>query len=180
MANMDIFHKIPLFSGGGFPHNQCDISVSKLFQFFGWYRIQYWKNLVSKKVSDSVLEKKWYQKKYRIQYWKNLVSKKVSDLVSEKIGIEKCIRFGIGKNLVSKKVSESVSKIFGIGKQIRIRFRSDFGYRHTLNQTNSTSARHRIQCVSSILIVIVVVKTAFILLNLCGGRLKLRLEAAIH
>ena len=56
----------------------------------------------------------------------------VSDLVLKKFGIEKSIRFGIGKDLVSKKVSESVAKIFGIGKKIRIRFRSDFGYRHTL------------------------------------------------
>ena len=59
-----------------------NFSVSKLFQFFGWYRIRYRKNLVSKKVSDSVSEKNWYQKKYRIRYHKYLVSKKVSDSVS--------------------------------------------------------------------------------------------------
>ena len=34
--------------------------------------------------------------------------------------------------MVSKKVLESVSKKFGIGKKFRIRFRSDFGFRHTL------------------------------------------------
>jgi len=34
--------------------------------------------------------------------------------------------------LVSKKVSDSVSEKFGIGKKFRIRFRSDFWYRHTL------------------------------------------------
>ena len=45
------------------------------------------------------------------------------------------IGFGIEKKLVSKKVSDSVSEIFGIGKKIRIRFRSDFGYRHTLVRT---------------------------------------------
>ena len=51
--------------------------------------------------------------------------------VSEKIVIEKSIGIGIGKNLVSKKVSDSVSKKIGIGKKFRIRFRSDFGFRHT-------------------------------------------------
>ena len=51
------------------------------------------------------IEKIWYRKKYRIRYRKYLVSEKVSDSVSEK---------------------------FGIGKKFRIRFRSDFGYRHTL------------------------------------------------
>ena len=58
--------------------------------------------------------------------------------------------FGIGKKLVSKKVSDSVLKIFsigkvsdsvseefGIGKKFRIRFRSDFGYRHTLITSRS-------------------------------------------
>ena len=43
---------------------------------------------------------------------------------------------GIRNYLVSKKVSDSVSEIFGIGKKIRIRFRSDFGYRHTLDNGN--------------------------------------------
>ena len=59
--------------------------------------IQYWKNLVSKKVSDSVSKKEsdsvskriwykksigfvieqiWYRKKWRMRYWKYLVSKK--------------------------------------------------------------------------------------------------------
>ena len=61
-----------------------------------------------------------------------MVSKKVSDSVSEKFGIEKSIGFGIGNYLVSKKVSDSVLEIIGIGKKIRIRFRSDFGYCHTL------------------------------------------------
>ena len=55
----------------------------------------------------------------------------VSDSVSKNL-VSKSIGFGIGKNLVSKKVPESILKIFGIGKKIRIRFRSDFGYRHTL------------------------------------------------
>ena len=55
----------------------------------------------------------------------------VSDSVSKKFGIDKSIGFGI-KNRVSKKVLDSVSENFGIGKQFRIRFRSDFGYRHTL------------------------------------------------
>ena len=56
----------------------------------------------------------------------------VSDSVSKKFEILKSIGFGIEKNLVSKKVSDSVSEKFGIGKKFRIRFRSDFGYRHTL------------------------------------------------
>ena len=60
-----------------------------------------------------------------IGFEKNLVSEKVSDSVSKNSGIEKSIGIGIGKNLVSKK--------FGIGKKFRIRFRSDFGYRHTLD-----------------------------------------------
>ena len=58
--------------------------------------------------------------------------KKVLVLVSKKFGIEKSIGIGIGKKLVSKKVSVSVSKKIGIGKKFRIRFRSDFGFRHTL------------------------------------------------
>ena len=73
-----------------------------------------------------------FRKKYRYRFRKILVSKKVSDSVSKNSGIEKSIGIGIGKNLVSKKVSDSVSKKFGIGKKFRIRFRSDFGYRHTL------------------------------------------------
>ena len=48
-------------------------------------------------------EKFWYQKKY--WYW-------------------------FRKHLVSKKVSDSV---FGIEKKFRLRFRSNFGFRHTLN-----------------------------------------------
>ena len=73
-----------------------DVSVSKLlgfetFPFFKWFRIRYRKNLVSEKVSDSVLKI---------------------------FGIGKSIGFGIGK--------------FWYRKKFWIRFRSDFGYRHTL------------------------------------------------
>ena len=96
-----------------------NFSVSKLFNFF----------LI---VLDSVSKKFGIGKSFRFGIGKNLVSKKVSDSVSERFGIEKSIGFGIGNYLVSKKVSDSVSEIFGIGKKIRIRFRSDFGYRHTL------------------------------------------------
>ena len=60
--------------------------VSKLFHIFGWYRIRYRKNLVSKK--------------YRIRYWK-------------KIGIEESIWFRIEKSWYTK-VSDSVLEIFGI------------------------------------------------------------------
>ena len=77
-------------------------------------------------------EKCWYRKRYRYRFRKKLVSKKVSDSVSKNSGIEKSIGIGIGNNLVSKKVSDSVSEKIGIGKKFRIRFRSDFWYRHTL------------------------------------------------
>ena len=71
---------------------ECDVSVSKLlgfktFPFFRWFRFRYRKNLVSKKVSDSV---------------------------SEKFGIEKSIGFGIGKIWYRKKVSDSVSFRFWV------------------------------------------------------------------
>jgi len=64
-----------------------DVSFSKVlgietFPFFRWFRIRYRKNLVSKKVSDSV---------------------------SKKFSIEKSIGFGIGKIWYRKKVSDSVS-----------------------------------------------------------------------
>ena len=57
--------------------------------------------------------------------------------VSKLLGFEtfpffRWFRIRYRKNLVSKKVSDSVSEKFGIGKKFRIRFRSDFGYRHTL------------------------------------------------
>ena len=61
---------------------------------------------------------------------KNFGIKKVS--VSKFFGIDKSIGTCFGKKLVSKKVSDSVSKKFGIGKKFWIRFRSDFGFRHTL------------------------------------------------
>ena len=49
---------------------------------------------------------------------KNLVSKKVSDSVTDIFGIKKSIGFGIGKNLLSKKLSDSVSEIYGIEESI--------------------------------------------------------------
>ena len=101
--------------------SECDVSVSKLlgfetFLFFWWFRIRYRKILVSKKVSDSV---------------------------SKNSGIEKSIGIGIGKNLVSKKVSDSVSKKIGTGKscEFGIRFRSDFGFGHTLAHNSNTFAK---------------------------------------
>jgi len=80
----------------------------------------------------SVSKKIWSRKKYRYRFRKILVSKKVSVSVSKIFGIDKSIGIGFGKNLVSKKVLDSVSKKIGIGKKFRIRFRSDFGFRHTL------------------------------------------------
>ena len=50
--------------------------------------------------------------------------------------MEKSIGIGIEKKSVSEKVSDSVSKKIGIGKKFRIRFRSDFGFRHTLWNMN--------------------------------------------
>ena len=82
----------------------------------------------------SVSKKNWSRKKYRYRFRKNLVSKKVSVSVLKIFGIDKSIGIGFGKKLVSKKVSDSVSKKIGIGKKFRIRFRSDFGFRHTLPQ----------------------------------------------
>ena len=79
-----------------------------------------------------VFEKFCYRKTDRYRFRKILVSKKVSVSVSKIFGIDKSIGIGFGKKLVSKKVSDSVSKKFGIGKKFRIRFRSDFGFRHTL------------------------------------------------
>ena len=69
-----------------------DFSVSKLlgfetFTFFRWFRIRYRKNLVSKKVSDSVL--------------------KIS-------GIGKSFGFGIENIWYRKKVSDSVSFRFWV------------------------------------------------------------------
>ena len=57
-----------------------NFSVSKLFHFFYGFGFG--------------IEKNWYKKKYRIRYRKNLVSKKVSDSVSEKFGIGKSFGFG--------------------------------------------------------------------------------------
>ena len=57
-----------------------NFSVSKLFHFVDGFGFG--------------IEKIWYQKKYRIRYRKNLVSKKVSDSVSEKFGIGKSFGFG--------------------------------------------------------------------------------------
>ena len=85
-----------------------------------------------------------FRKKYRYRFRKFLVSKKVSVSVSENFGIEKSIGIGFGKFWYLKKVSDSVSKNFGIGKKFR--FRSDFGYRHTLLLTpffNLTNAHWR-------------------------------------
>jgi len=104
--------------------------------FLCWYRYQFQKKIIKKSIGIG-FEKIWYRKKYRYRFRKILVSKKVSDSVSKNSGIEKSIGIGIGKNLVSKKVSDSVSKKFGIGKKFRIRFRSDFGYRHTLSPSPS-------------------------------------------
>jgi len=70
------------------------------------------------------IEKIWYQKKYRIRYRKKLVSKKVSDSVSDK---------------------------FGIGKKFRIRFRSNFGYCHTLLREGAGKVKYKKkQCLTKV------------------------------
>ena len=92
----------------------CNISVSKLFHVFSWYRYRFRKKLVSKKyryrfrkflVSKKSFgigfEKIWYRKKYRYWYRKNF-------------GIEKSIGIGIEKNWYRKKVSVSVSFRFWV------------------------------------------------------------------
>ena len=91
------------------------------------YRYRFRKNFGIGKSFGIGFEKIWYRKKYRYWYRKNF-------------GIEKSIGIGIGKKLVSKKVSVSVSKKIGIGKKFRIRFRSDFGFRHTLSASNAKFA----------------------------------------
>ena len=85
------------------------------------YRYRFRKNFGIGKSFGIGFEKIWYRKKYRYWYRKNF-------------GIEKSIGIGIGKKLVSKKVSVSVSKKIGIGKKYR--YRSDFGFRHTLWASN--------------------------------------------
>ena len=64
-----------------------DVSVSKLldletFPFFRWFRIQYRKNLVSKKISDSVLKISSIGKSIGFSIEKNWYRKKVLDSVS--------------------------------------------------------------------------------------------------
>ena len=55
----------------------------------------------------------------------------------EKIKCRKKYRIRHRKNLVLENISDSVSEKFGIGKKFWIRFRSDFGYRHTLSENDS-------------------------------------------
>ena len=73
------------------PFRFQNFSVSKLFQFFGWYRIRYRKSLVS--------EKNWYRKKYRIQYRKKLVSKKYRIWYRKLFGIEKLRKLFLARQL---------------------------------------------------------------------------------
>ena len=88
---------------------ECDISVSKLlgfetFPIFWMVSDSVSKNLVSKKVSDSVLKKNWYRKKYWIRYQKKMVLKNIIKNLGfvclkhgfVKVGIEKSFGFGIG------------------------------------------------------------------------------------
>ena len=56
----------------------------------------------------------------------------VSDSVSEKFGIKKSIGFGIVKIWYREKYRIQYWKNLVSEKKFRIRFRSDFGYRHTL------------------------------------------------
>ena len=102
---------------------ECDVSVSKLFHFLDGLGFG--------------IERIWYRKKYRIRYRKNLVSKKVSDSVSLKFGIGK--NFGLCFVQILGILGEvSVSKLFhflpsfGFGiekiwyrKKYRIRYRKN-------------------------------------------------------
>ena len=108
------------------------VSVSKKIGIEKSIGIGFEKNLVSEKVSVLVSKKIGIGKSIGIGFENFWYRKKVSVLVSKKFGIEKSIGIGIGKILVSKKVSVLVSKKIGIGKKYRYRYRSDFGFRHTL------------------------------------------------
>ena len=140
-----------------------NFSVSKLFNFFSgfgfgiekfWYRkkyrIRYRKNLVSEKVSDSVSLKFGIGKSFGLGFVQILgILGEVS--VSKQLGFEIFPFFGwfrirYRKNLVSTKISDSVSKKFGIAKKIWIRFRSDFGYRHTLLENGMESTINDCMC----------------------------------
>jgi len=77
-----------------------NFSVSKLFHFFGGFGFG--------------IEKIWYRKKYRIRYRKNLVSKKVSDSVSEKFGIQKSFGFGFVQILSTVTPQEVNFSTFGV------------------------------------------------------------------
>ena len=70
----------------------------KISRFRNFSSFQIVLDSVSKKFGIGFgIGKFWYRKKYRIRYWKNLVSKKVSDSVLKIFGIGKSIGFGIGK-----------------------------------------------------------------------------------
>ena len=88
---------------------------------------------------------------------KKLVIEKVSDSVSKKFGIRKSFGFSfvqiwviLGKVSVLKLLGFETFpffigfgfsiKKFGIGKKFRIRFRSDFGYRHTLHESRDAKS----------------------------------------
>ena len=74
----------------------------------------------------------WYNDStYSHPGWRRLISR-VWLSVSKLLHFLDGIGYGI-KIIGYKKVSESVSWKFGIRKKFRIRFRSDFGYRHTLD-----------------------------------------------
>ena len=105
------------------------------------------KNGVGKSIGIG-FEKNWYRKSIGIGFENFWYRKKVSVLVSKKFGIEKSIGIGIGKILVSKKVSVLVSKKIGIGKKYRYRYRSDFGFRHTLRMIHIISKHCRSRLIS--------------------------------
>ena len=152
---VSLFRTIPQCSIQSVTFRFRNFSVSKLFHFFSgfgfgieqiWYRIkyrfQYPKKLVSEKVSDSVSTKFWIWFRSYFGYFGSCFGFECLGFENfpfwwwfrirhRKVWYRKSIEFGIEKSWY-KKVSDSVSEKFGIGKKFRIRFRSSFGYRHTL------------------------------------------------
>ena len=101
---------------------------------FVWYRNRSRKNLVPKKVSESVSKKMSTEKSLGIGLDKFWYQKKVSELVSKNFGTEKSLGIGLKKCLIQKKSSNQSQKNF-VRKKSRNRYRSDFGSRHTLSLT---------------------------------------------
>ena len=76
------------------------------FPFFYWFQIRY--------------RKIWYRKKYQIQYRKNLVTKKVSDSVSEKFGLGKKFRIWFLSDFVYRHTLLWIEKLLHRSAALRL------------------------------------------------------------